>query len=50
MSTMYHSGDKDVNKADKMYCSHRGYILEGKRQSIKKIACSMSYDDTNYKN
>ena len=46
---MCQPGDRDVNKADKKSCSHRGYILEGKRHSIKKnkkkTACSVSYGE-----
>lgn len=32
MSPMCQSGDKDVNKTGKKSCSHRGYILDGKRE------------------
>lgn len=46
---MCQPGDRDVNKADKKSCSHRGYILEGKRHSTKKnkkkTACSVSYGE-----
>ena len=33
---MCQSGNKDINEANKKFCSHEGYLLEGKRHSMKE--------------
>lgn len=48
---MCQSGNKDINEANKKFCSHEDYLLEGKRHSMKerknkkKITCRVSYGE-----